>query len=317
MRILVTGGAGFVGSNLCARLVKDPDNYVIALDNLFTGSMDNIEPLMKLSNFEFIKHDVIDPIDIPVDQIYNAACPASPPAYQSDPVNTMRICVIGILNMLELAKKYNATILQFSTSEVYGNALEHPQKETYWGNVNPDGIRSCYDEGKRAAEALCFDYNRMYGTKIKVIRIFNTYGPNMNPEDGRVISNFVNQAIAGTDITIYGQGEQTRSFCYVDDMVEATIRMMNSEESFLGPVNLGNPAEFTMKELADLVLGKTNSKSKLVYCPLPKDDPQQRKPDISLAKQKLGWEPMIPLSEGLDRVIAYYSALREKELSLV
>lgn len=317
MRILVTGGAGFVGSNLCARLVKDPENYVIALDNLFTGSMDNIAPLMKLPNFEFVRHDVMDPIDIPVDQIYNAACPASPPAYQADPVNTMKINVFGMLNMLDLANKYHARVLQFSTSEVYGDALVHPQKETYWGNVNPDGIRSCYDEGKRAAETLCFDYNRMYGTKIKVIRIFNTYGPNMNPEDGRVISNFVNQAIAGEDITIYGHGEQTRSFCYVDDLVEGIIRMMNSEESFLGPVNLGNPGEFTMKELAELVLEKTGSKSELVYRPLPKDDPQQRRPDITLAKQKLDWAPTIPLSEGLERVIAYYRALREKRMSLV
>jgi len=313
MRILVTGGAGFLGSNLCERLVKDPNNYVIALDNLFTGSMYNIKSLIDLPNFEFIKQDVMDPIDIQVDQIYNAACPASPPAYQADPVNTLKISVLGILNMLELAKKYNARLLQFSTSEVYGDALEHPQKETYWGNVNPDGIRSCYDEGKRAAETLCFDYNRMYGTRIKVIRIFNTYGPKMNPEDGRVVSNFVNQALVGEDISIYGNGEQTRSFCYVDDLIEGIVRMMNSDESFLGPVNLGNPGEFTMNELAQLILEKTRSASKLIYSPLPKDDPKQRRPDITLAKQRLGWAPCICLSDGLDRVIEYYSNLRKEK----
>jgi len=308
-RILVTGGAGFLGSNLCQRLVKDKNNYVIALDNLFTGRLHNIEHLLELPNFEFLKWDVVDPIDIPVDQIYNAACPASPPAYQLSPTSTTKTCIIGIINMLELAKKYNATLLQFSTSEVYGDALVHPQAENYWGNVNPNGIRSCYDEGKRCAESLCFDYNREFGTHIKVIRIFNTYGPHMDPNDGRVVSNFILQALADEDITIYGNGTQTRSFCYVDDLINGIVAMMNSDPDFLGPVNLGNPGEFTMLELAQKVIALTGSQSKLTFCPLPGDDPKQRRPDIALAKKKLGWEPAVPLDKGLERTISYYKAL--------
>ena len=308
-RILVTGGAGFLGSNLCQRLVEDENNYVIALDNLFTGRLSNIERLLALPNFEFIKWDVVDPIDIPVDQICNAACPASPPAYQMSPTSTTKTCIIGIINMLELAKKYHATLLQFSTSEVYGDALVHPQSESYWGNVNPDGIRSCYDEGKRCAETLCFDYNREFGTRIKVIRIFNTYGPYMDPKDGRVVSNFILQALANMDITIYGNGTQTRSFCYVDDLIDGIVTMMNSEPEFVGPVNLGNPGEFTMLELAQKVIAMTQSQSKLAFYPLPGDDPKQRRPDITLAKEKLGWEPTIPLDKGLEKTIAYYKAL--------
>ncbi len=306
MRILVTGGAGFIGSNLCTRLVKQQENQIICLDNLQTGSLQNISELMNLPNFEFIQHDIVDPIILTVDKIYNAACPASPPAYQADPVHTLKTSVIGMLNMLELAKRNNATLLQFSTSEVYGDAQVHPQSEEYWGNVNPDGIRSCYDEGKRAAETLCFDYRRMYGTKIKVIRIFNTYGPKMNSEDGRVISNFVNQALRGEDITIYGDGSQTRSFCYVDDLIEGIVRMMHTPDDVTGPVNLGNPGEFTMLELAQKVLEKVPCGSKLTYRDLPKDDPKQRKPDISRAKVLLNWEPKVSLDAGLDKVIKYY-----------
>lgn len=308
-RILVTGGAGFLGSNLCQRLVEDKNNYVVALDNLFTGRLSNIEHMLTLPNFEFIQWDVMDPVDIQVDQIYNAACPASPPAYQMSPTSTTKTCIIGIINMLELAKKYNATLLQFSTSEVYGDALVHPQAENYWGNVNPDGIRSCYDEGKRCAETLCFDYNREFGTHIKVIRIFNTYGPNMDPKDGRVVSNFILQALANENITIYGNGTQTRSFCYVDDLIDGIVAMMNSGSDFMGPVNLGNPGEFTMLELAQKVITMTESQSKLTFCPLPGDDPKQRRPDITLAKEKLGWEPTILLDEGLEKTISYYKAL--------
>ena len=312
MKILVTGGAGFLGSNLCERLVKDPANYVYCLDNLQTGRTENIRELMDLPNFRFIRHDIVEPIELDVDQIYNAACPASPPAYQADPVHTLKTSVLGMLNMLELGRKHNATVLQFSTSEVYGDAQVHPQPETYWGNVNPDGVRSCYDEGKRAAETLCFDYHRQYGVKIKVIRIFNTYGPKMDPKDGRVISNFVNQALRGEDLTVYGDGKQTRSFCYVDDLIEGIYRMMNSADDITGPVNLGNPGEFTMLELAEEVLRQTGSGSKLVFHELPKDDPKQRRPDISRAKQLLGWEPHIPLREGLAKVIEYYKGLMER-----
>ena len=311
-RILVTGGAGFLGSNLCQRLVEDKNNYVIALDNLFTGRLSNIEHMLALPNFEFIKWDIVDPIDIRVDQIYNAACPASPPAYQMSPTSTTKTCIIGIINMLELAKKYNAILLQFSTSEVYGDALVHPQTENYWGNVNPDGIRSCYDEGKRCAETLCFDYNREFGTHIKVIRIFNTYGPNMDPKDGRVVSNFILQALANEDITIYGNGTQTRSFCYVDDLINGIVTMMNSNSDFMGPVNLGNPGEFTMLELAQKIITMTGSQSALAFRPLPRDDPKQRRPDITLAKEKLGWEPTIPLDKGLEKTISYYKALTSK-----
>lgn len=309
-RILVTGGAGFLGSNLCKKLVEDKNNYVIAIDNLFTGHIKNIECLFELQNFEFIEWDIINPIDIQVNQIYNAACPASPPAYQKSPTFTAKTCVIGMINMLELAKKYNATLLQFSTSEVYGDALIHPQTEDYWGNVNPNGIRSCYDEGKRCAETLCFDYCREFGTRIKVIRIFNTYGENMYYEDGRVISNFIMQALTNKDITIYGNGSQTRSFCYVSDLIDGIIKMMNSDDSITSPINLGNPSEFTMLELAKKVISLTDSKSNIIFCPLPSDDPKQRKPDISLAKEKLGWEPKISLDEGLKRTISYYKDIK-------
>lgn len=315
-RILVTGAAGFLGSNLCQRLLKDENNYVIALDNLFTGKLSNIEHLLQLPNFEFIQGDVVDEIDIKVDQIYNAACPASPPAYQKSPTSTTKTCILGVINMLELAKKYNATMLQFSTSEVYGDALVHPQTEEYWGNVNPNGIRSCYDEGKRCAETLCFDYYREFGTKIKVIRIFNTYGPNMDPKDGRVVSNFILQALSNQDITIYGDGTQTRSFCYVDDLIEGIVAMMNSSSDFLGPVNLGNPGEFTMLELAEKVIAMTGSSSSLKFCPLPGDDPKQRRPDIHLAMEKLGWQPTIPLDEGLAKTISYYKLLTAEKESL-
>ena len=313
-RILVTGGAGFLGSNLCARLVEEPENQVIALDNLFTGRKENIQELMDLPNFTFIEHDITQTIDISVDQIYNAACPASPPAYQKSPVGTTKTCVLGILNMLELAKKNNAKLLQFSTSEVYGEPQIHPQVETYRGNVNPIGIRSCYDEGKRCAESLCFDYHREFGVKIKVVRIFNTYGPKMDPNDGRVVSNFIVQALQGKELTVYGDGSQTRSFCYVDDLIEGIYRMMNeSNEGFMGPVNLGNPGEFTVLELAEKVVAMTRSSSRIVRCPLPEDDPTQRKPEISLAKKELDWEPKIALDEGLSRTITYFNtSIRER-----
>lgn len=309
MRILITGGAGFLGANLCERLTKKQDDHIICLDNLQTGNKENISELMSLPNFEFIEHDIVNPLDLAVDQIYNAACPASPTAYQADPVHTMKTSVIGILNMLELAKKNNATLLQFSTSEVYGDAQVHPQSEEYWGNVNPDGIRSCYDEGKRAAETLCFDYHRMYGTRIKVVRIFNTYGPKMNSEDGRVISNFVNQALRGEDITVYGDGKQTRSFCYVDDLIEGIVRMMNSTPEILGPVNLGNPEEFTILEMGEQVKGQIGSRSEIIFQPLPKDDPKQRRPDISRAWELLGWKPQVSVRTGLEKVIEYYRGL--------
>ena len=312
-QILVTGGAGFVGSNLCIRLVQDPENYVICLDNLFTGRMSNIEPLMQLPNFEFIKNNVQEQIDIPCDQIYNAACPASPPAYQKSPTDTTKTCVFGIINMLDLATKYDATLLHFSTSEVYGNPEVHPQVETYRGCVNPIGIRSCYDEGKRCAESLCFDYNREFGTKIKVIRIFNTYGPNMDPEDGRVVSNFIIQALKGEDITVYGDGSQTRSFQYIDNLIEGIVRMMNtSRPDFLGPVNLGNSGEFTMLELADQVIKLTGSSSKIVFKPLPGDDPTRRQANTEVAFKELqGWTSDIPLEQGLIKTIAYFKSIIE------
>ncbi len=313
-RILVTGGAGFVGSNLCKRLVQDEKNYVIALDNLFTGRIENINEMLDLPNFEFINHNVQNPIDIKINQIYNAACPASPPAYQKSPTDTTKTCILGMLNMLELAKKYGARIMQFSTSEVYGDPIEHPQSESYRGNVNPIGIRACYDEGKRCAETLCFDYNREFGIDIKVIRIFNTYGINMDPNDGRVVSNFIIQALNGEDITIYGDGTQTRSFQYIDDLVEGIIRMMNnSKKEFLGPVNLGNPGEFTMLELADKIIKLTKSASRIVHLPLPSDDPTQRKPDISVAFKELeGWKPKINLSKGLEKTIEYFKKMKGK-----
>lgn len=306
--ILITGGAGFVGSNLCKRLLEE-GNHIICVDNLYTGRLVNIQALLDKPEFEFINHNIIDPLDLNnIDEIYNLACPASPPHYQKSPTYTTKTCVLGMINMLDLATKNNAKIMQFSTSEVYGDPHVHPQVETYRGNVNPIGIRSCYDEGKRVAETLCFDYNREFGTRIKVIRIFNTYGPNMDPKDGRVVSNFIIQALKGENITIYGDGSQTRSFCYVDDLIEGIIRMMATEDDFLGPVNLGNPGEFTVKELAEIVLEKIGGDSKLVYKDLPKDDPTQRKPDISVAKQHLnGWEPTIKLQEGLLSTIEYFS----------
>lgn len=307
-RILVTGGAGFIGSHLCARLV-DEGNDVICADNFFTGSKGNIEPLLDKHNFELIRHDVTKELLVEVDQIYNLACPASPVHYQYNPVKTMKTSVMGAINMLGLAKRVKARILQASTSEVYGNPSVHPQPEEYWGNVNPVGIRSCYDEGKRAAETLFFDYSRQNGVDIKVIRIFNTYGPNMNANDGRVVSNFIVQALKGEDITIYGDGTQTRSFCYVDDLVDGMIRMMNSRDGFTGPVNLGNPQEFTMLELAEKVINFTASKSQIVHRPLPQDDPTQRKPVIDLAKKELNWEPKIPLDEGLAKTIEYFKTV--------
>lgn len=307
-RILVTGGAGFIGSHLCERLVKE-GNDVICVDNFFTGSKKNIEPLLDCHNFELIRHDITRELLVEVDQIYNLACPASPVHYQYDPVKTINTSVMGTINTLELAKAVRARILQASTSEVYGNPTVHPQPEEYWGNVNPIGIRSCYDEGKRVAETLFFDYHRQYHVDIKVIRIFNTYGPNMNINDGRVVSNFIVQALKGTDITIYGDGKQTRSFCYVDDLVEGMIRMMNSRNDFTGPVNLGNPGEFTMLELAEKVIDLTGSKSKTIHQPLPQDDPTQRKPVIDLAKKELEWNPNVSLDEGLEKTISYFEKL--------
>ena len=304
-RVLVTGGAGFIGSHLCERLL-DLGYEVICMDNLFTGQKDNIRHLLSNPYFEFIRKDVLEDINVECDQIYNLACPASPIHYQYDPIKTIKTSFIGALHVLGLAKRCKARVLQASTSEVYGDPEVHPQPESYWGHVNPDGIRSCYDEGKRAAETLFFDYHRQHGVDIKVVRIFNTYGPNMRGDDGRVVSNFIVQALKGQNITIYGDGKQTRSFCYVDDLVEALIKMMNSKKSFTGPVNLGNPGEFTMLELANKVIKLTGSKSKIVYKPLPQDDPTQRKPVIDLAKKELRWEPTINLDEGLKRTIEYF-----------
>lgn len=304
-RVLVTGGAGFLGSHLCERLLQD-GNDVICVDNLYTGSKDNIRHLMTNPYFEFIRHDVTEPLYVEVDQIYNLACPASPVHYQSNPVKTTKTSVYGALNMLGLAKRVHARILQASTSEVYGDPEIHPQPESYRGCVNPIGIRSCYDEGKRVAETLFFDYKRMHNIEIKVMRIFNTYGPRMNPQDGRVVSNFIVQALKGEDITIYGDGSQTRSFCYVDDLIEGMVRLMASPADFTGPCNLGNPGEFTIRQLAEKIVEKTGSKSKLIYQPLPADDPLQRKPAIDLAKEHLGWEPKVMLDEGLDKTIAYF-----------
>ena len=306
-RILVTGGAGFLGSHLCERLVKE-GNDVICLDNFFTGNKENIVHLLSNPGFELIRHDIIEPILLEVDQIYNLACPASPIHYQYNPVKTTKTSVMGIINLLGMAKRIKARILQASTSEVYGDPKVHPQKESYWGNVNTIGIRSCYDEGKRVAETLCFDYNRQNNVDIRVVRIFNTYGPRMALKDGRVVSNFVVQALKGEDITVYGKGTQTRSFCYVDDMVEAFIRMMN-KENFTGPVNVGNPNEFTILELAQIAIKLTNSNSKIVYCDLPKDDPLVRRPDISIAKKELSWEPKIRLEQGLIKTIDYFKKL--------
>ena len=305
-RILVTGGAGFIGSHLCERLLRE-GNDVICLDNYFTGSKDNIRHLLDNDHFELVCHDVINPYHAEVDEIYNLACPASPPHYQYNPIKTIKTSVMGAINMLGLAKRTHARILQASTSEVYGDPAVHPQVESYWGNVNPIGIRSCYDDGKRCAETLFMDYHRQNGVRIKIIRIFNTYGPRMNPNDGRVVSNFIVQALRGEEITIYGDGTQTRSFQYVDDLVEAMTRMMATGDDFIGPVNTGNPGEFTMLELAEKVIDLTGSRSKIVHRPLPGDDPKQRKPDISLATEKLsGWCPTIQLEEGLKRTIEYF-----------
>lgn len=307
-RILVTGGAGFLGSHLCDRLIEQ-GNDVICIDNLFTGSKDNIRHLMGNPYFEFIRHDVTEPIYVEVDQIYNLACPASPIHYQYDPIKTGKTSVLGALHTLGLAKRVHARILQASTSEVYGDPEIHPQPESYRGCVNPIGIRSCYDEGKRMAETLFFDYHRQHQVDIKVIRIFNTYGPRMNTHDGRVVSNFIVQALKNENITIYGSGEQTRSFCYVDDLIEGMIRMMNSRDGFTGPVNIGNPGEFTMLELAQKIIDLTGSSSKIVFEPLPLDDPMQRRPVIDLAKKELSWEPTVNLEEGLKKTIAYFDDL--------
>jgi len=304
-RILVTGGAGFLGSHLCERLLNE-GNEVISLDNYFTGSKDNIVHLMDNPFFEVIRHDVTMPFFIEVDEIYNLACPASPVHYQYNAIKTIKTSVMGAINMLGLAKRVKAKVLQASTSEVYGDPKVHPQKEDYWGHVNPIGIRSCYDEGKRCAESLFFSYYRQNDVRIKVMRIFNTYGPRMHPNDGRVISNFIVQALKNEDITIYGDGSQTRSFCYVDDLLEGMIRLMNTPDSFTGPVNVGNPDEFTIKQLAELVIEMTDSESKLIFKPLPEDDPLQRQPDISLAKKELGWEPLINLETGLAKTIDYF-----------
>lgn len=304
-RVLVTGGAGFIGSHLCARLLEK-GNEVLCVDNFFTGSRANIAGLLKNTNFEVIRHDVTFPLYVEVDEIYNLACPASPVHYQHDPVQTTKTSVHGAINMLGLAKRVNAKILQASTSEVYGDPAVHPQEESYWGNVNPIGIRSCYDEGKRCAETLFFDYWRQHGLRIKVARIFNTYGPNMHPNDGRVVSNFIVQALRGDPITIFGDGLQTRSFCYVDDLVEGLIALMESPDEVTGPVNLGNPGEFTMRELADVVLELTGSSSELAFKPLPQDDPRQRRPNIDLAARDLGWAPSVELREGLGKAITYF-----------
>ena len=308
-RILVTGGAGFIGSHLCQRLV-DAGHHVICVDNFFTGDRRNVSGLVGNKNFELIDHDIIEPLDVTVDQIYNLACPASPPHYQFDPIKTTKTSVLGAINMLDLAKRLKVRILQASTSEVYGDPEVHPQPESYWGKVNPIGIRSCYDEGKRCAETLFFDYHRQAKLDIRVVRIFNTYGSNMNPEDGRVVSNFIVQALKNEDITIYGDGSQTRSFQYVDDLVEGMVRMMDNDTGFIGPVNLGNPHEFTIKQLAEKVLELVpGSASRLIYKDLPEDDPRQRQPDISLAKKQLDWQPKVGLDEGLQKTIAYFRDL--------
>ena len=307
-RILVTGGAGFLGSHLCESLLKKKHN-VICIDNFFTAQKSNISHLLNDSNFELIRHDITFPLYLEIDEIYNLACPASPIHYQHDPVQTIKTAVHGAINMLGLAKRVGAKIFQASTSEVYGNPEIHPQDEGYWGNVNPIGVRSCYDEGKRCAETLFFDYHRQHNLNIKVARIFNTYGPRMHPEDGRVVSNFIVQALQGKELTIYGEGSQTRSFCFVDDLINGFQLFMNSNDNFHGPVNLGNPNEFTIIELAKKVLEITESNSKIINLPLPEDDPVQRCPDITLAKQKLGWEPRVALDEGLKQTIKYFKEL--------
>ena len=307
-RILVTGGAGFLGSHLCDRLV-DQGHDVLCLDNFFTGTKSNVIHLLGRKNFELIRHDLVHPIFLEVDEIYNLACPASPVHYQYNPVKTVKTNVVGAINMLGLAKRVKAKILQASTSEVYGDPAVHPQTEDYWGNVNTIGLRSCYDEGKRCAETLFFDYHRQNKVNIRVVRIFNTYGPRMHPNDGRVVSNFIVQALQNREITIYGDGTQTRSFCFVDDLVEGLLRMMNGDDRFTGPVNLGNPGEFTMVALAEKIVELTGSRSQIIFQPLPKDDPRQRKPDISLARKHLDWEPETDLEAGLKKTISYFSEL--------
>ena len=304
MRILITGGAGFLGSHLCDRLIAQ-EHDVLCLDNFFTGRKKNIEHLLGHPRFELIRHDVIDPFKFEVDRIYNLACPASPPHYQYNPIKTTKTSVMGAINCLGLAKRVKARVFQASTSEVYGDPTVHPQPESYWGNVNPIGRRSCYDEGKRCAETLFFDYHRENGVDIRVVRIFNTYGPRMNPDDGRVVSNFIVQSLRGEDITVYGDGSQTRSFCYVDDLIEGFLRLMEQQKT-VGPVNIGNPGEFTMLELAELVLKKVGGKSKIVHQDLPADDPRQRQPDISLAKKYLEWQPSVPLEQGIEKTIDYF-----------
>jgi UDP-glucuronate decarboxylase len=307
-KILVTGGAGFLGSHLCDRLIARGDD-VLCVDNFFTGDKRNVAHLLGNARFELLRHDVTFPLYVEVDRIFNLACPASPIHYQHDPVQTTKTSVHGAINMLGLAKRVRARILQASTSEVYGDPEVHPQREDYWGRVNPIGIRSCYDEGKRCAETLFFDYHRQHRLEIKVMRIFNTYGPRMHPQDGRVVSNFIVQALQGQDITIYGDGQQTRSFCYVDDLIDGMVRLMDSPADLVGPVNIGNPAEFTMLELAELVLRLVGGRSQLVFLPLPSDDPRQRQPDIGLAQDKLGWQPSISLEDGLKETIAYFRKL--------
>jgi len=311
-RIMVTGGAGFLGSHLCERLLADGQE-VLCVDNFFTGSKRNIAHLIANPYFELIRHDVTFPLYIEVDEIYNLACPASPVHYQYDPVQTLKTSVHGAINVLGLAKRTKAKIFQASTSEVYGDPEVHPQPESYWGRVNPIGIRSCYDEGKRCAETLFFDYHRQHSLKIKIARIFNTYGPRMHPNDGRVVSNFIVQALRGDDITIYGQGQQTRSFCYVDDLIDGFVRLMKTDGEVTGPINLGNPGEFTMLQLAERVLALTGSRSKLVFRPLPQDDPKQRQPDITQAKEILDWKPHISLDQGLEKTIGYFDALLKEE----
>lgn len=309
--ILITGVAGFIGSNLCRELLKAPENFIIGVDNLYSGKFENIEELIGNDRFKFIEYDVITPLAFAdkIDEIYHLACPASPPFYQKSPIAVSQCCFNGSLNMLNLAKEHDAKILLTSTSEVYGEPLQHPQQESYRGNVNPIGIRSCYDEGKRIAESLFFDFHRQYNTRIKVVRIFNTYGPFMRPDDGRVVSNFIMQALKNEDITIYGDGKQTRSFCFVDDLVKGLISMMSSEEYFTGPVNLGNPCELSMLDIAELIIKTTNSKSKLIFKPLPSDDPTRRRPDISLAQSKLGWAPRVDLEHGLEKTINFFRNL--------
>lgn len=314
-RVLVTGGAGFIGSHLCTRLLEQ-GNEILCVDNFYTGTRRNVHGLLSDPRFELMRHDICFPLYVEVDEIYNLACPASPVHYQFDPVQTTKVCVHGSINMLGLAKRVKAKVLQASTSEVYGDPTVHPQSEDYWGNVNPIGLRSCYDEGKRCAETLFFDYRRQYRLPIKVARIFNTYGPGMHPSDGRVVSNFIVQALRNQDITIFGDGNQTRSFCYVDDLVDGLIRLMQTSDDVTGPINLGNPVEFTMRQLADMVIALTGSSSKVVHQPLPEDDPRQRCPDITRAKHVLGWAPLVQLSEGLTKTIAYFdkrlaSAARE------